>query len=70
MSHPLSNILLLLLVSLTTLTLAAPPQPWYEKYQQRRVMVPQSFYEALSLRRQIPIQPNAVRNVVCLDTNA
>jgi hypothetical protein len=63
--------LTLLLVSLTlaTLALAAPPQPWYEKYHQRRVMVPQSYYEGLSLRRQQPINPNAVRDVVCLDTS-
>ncbi|KAK3300960.1 uncharacterized protein B0H64DRAFT_27900 [Chaetomium fimeti] len=61
--------LILVLLTLLTLALAAPPQPWYEKYQQRRVMVPQSYYEGLSLRRQKPINPNSVRDVVCLDTS-
>ncbi|KAK4252291.1 hypothetical protein C7999DRAFT_27015 [Corynascus novoguineensis] len=67
----MSRFALLLIFTLTllsTLALAAPPQPWYEKYQQRRVIVPQSYYEALSLRRQMPIRPNAVRDMVCLDT--
>lgn len=67
----MSRFALLLIFTLTllsTLALAAPPQPWYEKYQQRRVIVPQSYYEALSLRRQMPIKPNAVRDMVCLDT--
>jgi hypothetical protein len=68
MSRPL--ILSLVILVLTTLTLAAPPQPWYEQYQQRRVIVPQSYYEGLSLRRQIPINRNAVRDVVCRDPNA
>ncbi|KAK4128566.1 hypothetical protein N657DRAFT_585698, partial [Parathielavia appendiculata] len=66
MFHHLS-FLLLLLTTILTLTLAAPPQPWYEKYQQRRVTVPQSYYEAVSLRRQTPIKPNTVRDVKCLD---
>ncbi|AEO53992.1 hypothetical protein MYCTH_2295999 [Thermothelomyces thermophilus ATCC 42464] len=57
------------LALLAHLTLAAPPQPWYEKYNQRRVIVPQSYYEALSLRRQAPVKPNAVRDMVCLDTS-
>ncbi|KAK4152425.1 hypothetical protein C8A00DRAFT_16256 [Chaetomidium leptoderma] len=63
------TLLLTLLLTLLTLTLAAPSsQPWYEKYHQRRVIVPQSYYEGLSLRRQQnPIKPNAVRDVVCLD---
>jgi hypothetical protein len=60
---------LLLLATIFTLTLAAPPQPWYERYNQRRVIVPQSYYEAVSLRRQTPIIPSAVRDVVCLDTS-
>ena len=64
--HTLS---LLTLLTFLTLTLAAPPQPWYEKYHQRRAFVPQSYYEGLSLRRRIPPNPNAVRDVVCLDTS-
>jgi hypothetical protein len=60
---------LLLLATIFTFTFAAPPQPWYERYNQRRVTVPQSYYEAVSLRRQTPINPSAVRDVVCLDTS-
>lgn len=56
------------LALLSHLTLAAPPQPWYEKYNQRRVIVPQSYYEAISLRRQVPVDRTAVRDMVCLDT--
>lgn len=65
----LLTLLLTLTTLLTTLALAAPTQPWYEKYSQRRVMVPQSYYEGGSLRRQTPINPNAVRDVVCVDPN-
>lgn len=64
---PLTATLLLALTA--SLCLAAPSQPWYEKYSQRRVTVPQSYYEGLSLRRQTPLNPNAVRDVVCLDTS-
>lgn len=62
-------LLFTLLALTTTLCLAAPPQPWYEKYHQRRVTVPQSYYEGLYLRRQTPLKPNAVRDVVCVDPN-
>jgi hypothetical protein len=55
---------------LSTLSVAAPtPQPWYEKYHQPRVAVPQTYYEAVSLRRQTPIARNVVQDVVCLDSN-
>lgn len=67
--HLLTLTTLLLLLALTAPSLAAPSQPWYEKYSQRRVTVPQSYYEGLSLRRQTPLNPNAVRDVVCLDTS-
>ncbi|KAK3310548.1 uncharacterized protein B0T15DRAFT_41644 [Chaetomium strumarium] len=55
---------------LSTLSVAAPtPQPWYEKYHQPRVAVPQTYYEAVSLRRQTPITRNVVQDVVCLDSS-
>ncbi|KAK4105291.1 hypothetical protein N658DRAFT_462394 [Parathielavia hyrcaniae] len=70
MFHHFSFHHILLLTTILTLALAAPPQPWYEKYHQRRVTVPQSYYEAVSLRRQTPIRPNAVRDVKCLDPSS
>ncbi|KAK4186151.1 hypothetical protein QBC35DRAFT_282810 [Podospora australis] len=63
------SMLCLLTLALATLTLAAPTK-WYEKYNNvlsRRVLVPQSYYEVLKMRSQIPLNPRAVRDVTCLD---
>lgn len=59
---------LTILLSLTTLTLAAPQ--WYEKYHHPRVIVSQSYYEVLKLRSSTPLNPRAATNVVCLDRRA
>ncbi|KAH6619665.1 hypothetical protein B0J18DRAFT_250732 [Chaetomium sp. MPI-SDFR-AT-0129] len=66
----LLTLLFTLLLTLTTPTHAAPTEPWYEKYHQRRVTVPQSYYEGLALRRQVHLNPDAVRDVRCVDTSA
>ncbi|AEO66022.1 uncharacterized protein THITE_2113751 [Thermothielavioides terrestris NRRL 8126] len=65
----LSRALLLLqtFLAFTSPSLAAPSTPWYVEYHQPRVAVPQSYYEGLGLLRQAPLNPNAVRDVVCLD---
>lgn len=64
------TLLLQALLTFTTLSLAAPTTPWYVKYHQPRVLVPHAYYEGLGLRRQTPLNPNAVRDVACLDTKA
>ncbi|KAK4145480.1 uncharacterized protein C8A04DRAFT_10651 [Dichotomopilus funicola] len=69
-SLSLTLALITLLLALTTPTHAAPTEPWYEKYHQRRVTVPQSYYEGLALRRQVHLNPDAVRDVRCVDTSA
>ncbi|KAL2122903.1 hypothetical protein VTJ04DRAFT_3358 [Mycothermus thermophilus] len=63
-------LLLFLFSFFSSFTLAAPHQPWYEKYNQPRVTVPQSYYEASALRRRVGVRAGGVREVKCLDTKA
>ncbi|KAL2126350.1 hypothetical protein VTI74DRAFT_1134 [Chaetomium olivicolor] len=63
------------LLALTTLiplilALPSPKQPWYERYHHPIVRVPQSYYEALQLRRQTPLNPHAARDIACADRNS
>ncbi|KAK5663392.1 hypothetical protein OQA88_3820 [Cercophora sp. LCS_1] len=60
--------LALLMLSLATLSLAAPSSQEYHMFP--RVRVPQSHFEVLKMRQNVLLNPRAVTDVECIDRTA